>query len=235
MSSFHTLNVGAPNRSDEEGWAPQSSSSSSLSSPGLRRALLVALLGSLVFAAVFASGLAVLRSSERGGAIERNGGDGVPFPARPLSEASPLPPQKTRGAAAAAAAGGNNSTSLSSSPPPSSPPLRFLVIGDWGRHGNRAQREVAAAMTRRVREVREAAAAAAAAAKGGGSRPPPSSSSAGFHPSFIAAGPAGPEFVLTVGDNFYQEGLLSPEDPAFEESFVEVYSSRELVRERESF
>ena len=233
-SSFHSLNVGPPTRSDEEGWAAQSSttsttpnpSSSSSPAPRLRRALLVALLGSLAFAAIFASGLAVLRSlrAEREGERGRGGG---PHPARPLSEVSPLP---QRGAAR----GDGNSSSLSSSLPPP-PPLRFLVIGDWGRQGNRAQREVAAAMTRRVREVREAAAVA-------GSSSPSSvdldldlehqqRGGFGFHPSFLAAGSKGPEFVLTVGDNFYQSGLLSAEDPAFEESFVDVYSSPELVRE----
>lgn len=78
-------------------------------------------------------------------------------------------------------------------------------------------------MTRRVREVRKAAAASAAAAD------------SSLHPSFLAAGSSGPEFVLSVGDNFYQEGLLSPEDPAFDASFVDVYSTPELVRRRVFF
>jgi len=223
MSAFHSLNV-------EEGWAqqqrqPSSSSSSpnasnpkpSTSSSTPRKKLLLFLLGSLLFAAVFAGALAVLRSSDRG----REGG--VLYPSRPLSEASPLPPlpsqKTTRAAASALNDDASNSNSSSPLPPP---PLRFLVIGDWGRRGNSAQREVADAMTRRVREVREAAAAATG-----------KSSSSSFHPSFLAAGSSGPEFVLSVGDNFYQSGLLSPEDSAFDESFVDVYSSPELVKKRE--
>ena len=236
MSSFHTLNVvGAPTRSDEEGWAQQTSpnpASSSSLSPRLRRALVVLLGGSLIFAAVFASGLAVLRSSsererERGG-----GGGRGPHPVRPFSEASPLGAAGRGGGSSPLSS--SSSSSSSTSPPP--PPLRFLVLGDWGRRGNRAQREVAAAMTQRVREVREAAAAAASRAGSEPSPAPLASAASGrraraFHPRFLAAGGpgGGPEFVLTVGDNFYGSGLLSAEDPAFDESFVDVYSSPELV------
>ena len=38
----------------------------------------------------------------------------------------------------------------------------------------------------------------------------------------------GIEFVISVGDNFYDTGLTGPDDPAFAESFTDVYTSSSL-------
>ena len=62
-------------------------------------------------------------------------------------------------------------------------PLRFLVVGDWGRNGAAYQTWVAAHMARR-----------------------PGS------------------FVVSTGDNFYQDGVSSVEDPQWDTSFERIYS-----------
>lgn len=42
------------------------------------------------------------------------------------------------------------------------------------------------------------------------------------------AGPLKPDFILSMGDNFYENGLLSIDDPQFHSSFSEVYSADSL-------
>ena len=37
-----------------------------------------------------------------------------------------------------------------------------------------------------------------------------------------------PDFVISVGDNMYPSGLSSPEDAAFDASFVQPYSAKSL-------
>lgn len=38
----------------------------------------------------------------------------------------------------------------------------------------------------------------------------------------------GIDFVISVGDNFYQEGLKGPKDPKFRNSFSKVYTAQSL-------
>ena len=38
----------------------------------------------------------------------------------------------------------------------------------------------------------------------------------------------GINFVISVGDNFYQAGLKGPHDPKFKNSFTKVYTARSL-------
>ena len=38
----------------------------------------------------------------------------------------------------------------------------------------------------------------------------------------------GIDFVISVGDNFYQTGLKSPQDPKFGNSFSKVYTAQSL-------
>ncbi|CAL1392533.1 unnamed protein product [Linum trigynum] len=38
------------------------------------------------------------------------------------------------------------------------------------------------------------------------------------------------DFVVSTGDNFYDDGLKGPHDPAFEESFTEVYTAESLQK-----
>ncbi|CAI0458163.1 unnamed protein product [Linum tenue] len=38
------------------------------------------------------------------------------------------------------------------------------------------------------------------------------------------------DFVVSTGDNFYDDGLKGPHDPAFEESFTEVYTADSLQK-----
>jgi tartrate-resistant acid phosphatase type 5 len=69
--------------------------------------------------------------------------------------------------------------------------LNFIVFGDWGRHGERDQVEVATQM--------------AAAAKDTGAR-----------------------FIISVGDNFYEDGVASTDDPQWQTSFESVYRAPSL-------
>ncbi len=62
----------------------------------------------------------------------------------------------------------------------------FLIFGDWGRHGERDQTEVADQMA-------------------------------------IAAKAADARFVISVGDNFYENGVASADDPQWHSSFENVY------------
>lgn len=82
-------------------------------------------------------------------------------------------------------------TPSSASLPAPADALEFLAIGDWGRGGSRAQRQVADAM------------AAWAEA----------------HP---------PRFVVSVGDNFYEDGVDSVIDPKWKASFEDVYAAKSL-------
>jgi hypothetical protein len=38
-----------------------------------------------------------------------------------------------------------------------------------------------------------------------------------------------PDFIVSTGDNFYEAGLVSPQDPQFDTSFTEIYNQRELI------
>ena len=69
--------------------------------------------------------------------------------------------------------------------------LNFLIVGDWGRNGEKDQREVATQM---------GLAAQAMAAK----------------------------FVISVGDNFYERGVKSVDDPQWQTSFEQVYTAPSL-------
>lgn len=76
-------------------------------------------------------------------------------------------------------------------PPPSSQALNFLVFGDWGRHGELDQTQVAAQMAN-------------------------------------AAARTGARFVISVGDNFYENGVASISDKQWHKSFEEVYAAQSL-------
>ena len=65
--------------------------------------------------------------------------------------------------------------------------IRFLVLGDWGRNGGRAQRAVARQMGKTAEN--------------------------------------GVDFVITAGDNFYENGVSGVDDPAWAESYRDVYTS----------
>jgi acid phosphatase len=69
--------------------------------------------------------------------------------------------------------------------------LNFLVFGDWGRHGERDQVEVAMQME-------------------------------------IAANTMRPQFIISVGDNFYERGVASTEDPQWQKTFENVYIAPSL-------
>jgi tartrate-resistant acid phosphatase type 5 len=69
--------------------------------------------------------------------------------------------------------------------------LKFLVFGDWGRHGETDQVEVATQMG-------------------------------------IAANAIKPHFIISVGDNFYENGVASTDDPQWETSFEDVYLAHSL-------
>jgi acid phosphatase len=69
--------------------------------------------------------------------------------------------------------------------------LNFLVFGDWGRHGERDQRDVAAQMA-------------------------------------VAAKDMDAKFIISVGDNFYENGVASVDDPQWQTSFEKVYSAPSL-------
>jgi len=65
--------------------------------------------------------------------------------------------------------------------------IRFFVLGDWGRMGEWAQREVARQMGKTAAQ--------------------------------------GLDFVVTAGDNFYEDGVGGVEDAAWEGSYGDVYTS----------
>ena len=69
--------------------------------------------------------------------------------------------------------------------------LNFLMIGDWGRKGQKDQVEVAAQMGR-------------------------------------AAAQIGASFIVSVGDNFYDYGVISATDPQFGLSYENVYTDPSL-------
>lgn len=70
-------------------------------------------------------------------------------------------------------------------------PVKFLVVGDWGRRGQYNQSHVAAMM--------------------------------GLKASLL-----GPDFIISVGDNFYPSGLSSPSDKHFSQSFTHAYNAISL-------
>jgi tartrate-resistant acid phosphatase type 5 len=72
-------------------------------------------------------------------------------------------------------------------------PLRFFVIGDWGRDGAHHQRAVADAM------------AAASTARD-------------------------PRFIVSAGDNFYENGVASVRDPQWQTSFERIYAAPSLQK-----
>lgn len=39
------------------------------------------------------------------------------------------------------------------------------------------------------------------------------------------------DFVVSTGDNFYDNGLTSEQDPAFEESFSKIYTANSLQKQ----
>lgn len=41
----------------------------------------------------------------------------------------------------------------------------------------------------------------------------------------------GIDFVVSTGDNFYEDGLTSINDPVFEKSFTKIYSSKSLQKQ----
>lgn len=64
--------------------------------------------------------------------------------------------------------------------------FNFLVFGDWGRNGQRDQREVATQMA-------------------------------------IASKASDARFIISAGDNFYEKGVASANDPQWQTSFENVY------------
>jgi tartrate-resistant acid phosphatase type 5 len=80
---------------------------------------------------------------------------------------------------------------LADSLPAATGGLNFIVFGDWGRHGEPDQAEVAAQMA-------------------------------------MAAQNLGARFIISVGDNFYDDGVASAGDPQWQTSFEQVYSAASL-------
>lgn len=39
------------------------------------------------------------------------------------------------------------------------------------------------------------------------------------------------DFVISTGDNFYDDGLTSEHDPNFEESFSKIYTAKSLQKQ----
>ena len=39
------------------------------------------------------------------------------------------------------------------------------------------------------------------------------------------------DFIISTGDNFYDDGLKSINDPAFENSFTKVYTAKSLQKQ----
>ncbi len=69
--------------------------------------------------------------------------------------------------------------------------LNFLILGDWGRNGEKDQRDIAEQMG-------------------------------------IAAQAMQAKFVISVGDNFYENGVKSVSDPQWQNSFENVYTAPAL-------
>jgi len=69
--------------------------------------------------------------------------------------------------------------------------LNFLVFGDWGRHGEKDQIEVAMQME-------------------------------------LAANAMNAQFIISVGDNFYERGVSSTRDPQWQKTFENVYVAPSL-------
>ena len=69
--------------------------------------------------------------------------------------------------------------------------FNYLVVGDWGRDGERDQVEVAGQMS-------------------------------------IAATDVNARLVISVGDNFYEDGVAAADDPQWQSSFEEVYQAESL-------
>ena len=69
--------------------------------------------------------------------------------------------------------------------------LNFLLVGDWGRNGEKDQMSVATQMG-------------------------------------LAAGQMNAKFVISVGDNFYEDGVASATDPQWQSSFENVYTAPSL-------
>ena len=40
-----------------------------------------------------------------------------------------------------------------------------------------------------------------------------------------------PDFIISTGDNFYEDGLTGVDDPAFEESFSNIYLGPSLQKQ----
>lgn len=69
--------------------------------------------------------------------------------------------------------------------------LNFVVLGDWGRNGEKDQADVAKQMAAAAHDI-------------------------------------GAKFVLAVGDNFYEDGVKSVDDPQWQSSFEKVYTAPSL-------
>lgn len=84
--------------------------------------------------------------------------------------------------------------------------LRFLIVGDWGWYGVKVSANAPAG---EVADLAENAAGEIAVA--------------GAMGVFTLRHKA--DFVLSVGDNFYPNGVKSVDDPRWEETFVKAYAS----------
>lgn len=69
--------------------------------------------------------------------------------------------------------------------------LTFLAVGDWGRHGQDHQRDVAVRMGESAELL-------------------------------------GARFIISVGDNFYENGVTGVDDPAWKTSFEDIYTAPSL-------
>jgi tartrate-resistant acid phosphatase type 5 len=69
--------------------------------------------------------------------------------------------------------------------------LNFVLIGDWGRHGNDHQTDVAIQMGNTAAEI-------------------------------------GSLFVISMGDNFYEDGVTGLDDPYWQTSFEDIYTAASL-------
>ncbi len=69
--------------------------------------------------------------------------------------------------------------------------LNFLVFGDWGRNGEKDQRDVATQMAATAQTMNT-------------------------------------KFIISVGDNFYEDGVKSVNDPQWQSSFENVYAAPSL-------
>ena len=89
--------------------------------------------------------------------------------------------------------------------------IHFHVIGDWGGPGREPQRQVAESMAVEVRQRGAAPPTTALGAEDGdGGTPRPLS------------------FVVSTGDNIYEDGAASVHDPRFRRNFENVYTQPEL-------